>query len=452
MVEFSENTLSQLETQLDNFDSKIREQSLIELISLLNNGDIKNPVIKEVANLHCHTFFSFNGYGYSPTHLAWLAKKNGIKFMGVVDFDVLDAVDEFLNACEVCGIRGTAGMETRVYIPEFETREINSPGEPGVLYHMGTGFVRSSVPDSAIGILKNIKERASSRNLAMTARINEYLSPLHVDYETDILPLTPSGTATERHMVKVIAEKADREIDNPIAFWSSKLKIDESVIEKTYQDKNKFTNLLRSKLMKRGGVGYVQPTAASFPSIDEFHRIMQSCHALPCSAWLDGTSVGEQAIEELLTLLLEKDVAAINIIPDRNWNIADTEIKNNKIHELNKIVTLANQMDLPILVGTEMNKFGQKIVDDFETTELESVKGEFIKGANFLYGHTQLERYWGIGYNSDWSNIHFNNRKSKNMFYENAGQIIKPGLKDFSENFNNYTPKQVLDALINRGD
>ncbi len=28
-----------------------------------------------VANMHCHTFFSFNAYGHSPTSLAWLGRQ-----------------------------------------------------------------------------------------------------------------------------------------------------------------------------------------------------------------------------------------------------------------------------------------------------------------------------------------------------------------------------------------
>ena len=52
----------------------------------------------ELINLHCHTFYSYNAYGYSPTALAWLAKRNGYKALGIVDFNVLDGVDEFLTA------------------------------------------------------------------------------------------------------------------------------------------------------------------------------------------------------------------------------------------------------------------------------------------------------------------------------------------------------------------
>jgi hypothetical protein len=47
-----------------------------------------------------------------------------------------------------------------------------------------------------------------------------------------------------------------------------------------------------------------------------------ACGALPCATWLDGTSAGEQDIEELMALLIAKGAVAANIIPDRNWNIA----------------------------------------------------------------------------------------------------------------------------------
>ena len=74
-----------------------------------------------------------------------------------MDFDVLDAVDEFLNTCERLAVRGSAGIETRVYIPEFSTRETNSPGEPGVYYHMGIGFTSSQVPADVAPILADMR-------------------------------------------------------------------------------------------------------------------------------------------------------------------------------------------------------------------------------------------------------------------------------------------------------
>ena len=65
---------------------------------------------------------------------------------GVVDFDVLDALEEFLGAAKILGLKACAGLETRVFVPEFADKVINSPGEPGISYHMGVGFPSSQVP------------------------------------------------------------------------------------------------------------------------------------------------------------------------------------------------------------------------------------------------------------------------------------------------------------------
>ncbi len=112
-------TVSELEAQLENFDAAVRAAALLELVRRWQVGELTLPPQRDVANMHCHTFFSYNAYGYSPSGLAWLARKNGYRLMGIVDFDVLDAVDEFLDACDLVGVRGSAGIETRVFVPEF---------------------------------------------------------------------------------------------------------------------------------------------------------------------------------------------------------------------------------------------------------------------------------------------------------------------------------------------
>jgi len=82
--------------------------------------------------------------------------------IGTTDFDVLDALDEFREACQLLGIKGCSGLETRVYVPEFSTRVINSPGEPGISYHMGVGFPSANVFASQRKFLKGLKQTASS--------------------------------------------------------------------------------------------------------------------------------------------------------------------------------------------------------------------------------------------------------------------------------------------------
>ncbi len=417
-----------LETNLNDFDPNVRAEALQELMTLVEQGAIELPSPADVANMHCHTFFSFNGYGHSPSSLAWLAKRQGFKLMGIVDFDVLDAVDEFLAACDMVGVRGSAGIETRVFIPEFAIREINSPGEPGVCYHMGIGFTSSQAPESVASILADMRRRAEARNRDMLDRVNTYLAPLTVDYEQDVLPLTPQGNATERHMLQAYVAAAERTLANPIAFWADKLGLESGQMAALiHQGGPKFQNLMRAKLMKKGGVGYVQPGPDTFPTVEEFHRFIIACGALPCAAWLDGTSAGEQAIEELLESLISKGVVALNIIPDRNWNIADPDLKRIKVQKLYEVVELAQKLDLPLNVGTEMNAYGQKLVDDFDAPELAPVRQAFLDGAYFIYGHTVAQRALGLGYQSEWARAHLPSRRERNKFYTQVGYQVPSG-------------------------
>ena len=385
--------------------------------------------------MHCHTFFSFNGYGYSPTALAWLGKRRGFRAMGIVDFDVLDGVDEFLAACDLVGLRGSAGIETRVYLPEFATREINSPGEPGVCYQMGIGFTTARATGRAAEILADLRQRAEDRNRGLLERVNAHLHPVTLDYERDVLPLTPQGNATERHILTAYVAMAERTYPDRterIRFWAEKLGLKPAHVEALIDDTPGFKNVMRAKLMKRGGVGYVQPGPDTFPSLDEFHDMIVLCGALPCFAWLDGTSEGEQAIEELLGLMIDKGIATINIIPDRNWNIEDPDDKRVKVQNLHEIVRLAQELDLPLNVGTEMNKFGLKLVDDFDAPELAPLRQVFLDGAHFIYGHTILQRALGLGYQSEWAQAHLPTRRERNDFYTRLGYLVPPGKENLA--------------------
>lgn len=421
--------LQELENQLNDFNLQVRSAALDTLIAMAQRGLVQFAEEREVANMHCHTFFSYNGYGYSPTALAWLAKRRGYKLMGIVDFDVLDGVDEFLHACERLALRGSAGIETRAYVPEFADREINSPGEPGVYYHMGIGFTSSQVPKNdpeAQRILADMRARAERRNRDVVARVNAYLAPVTIDYEQDVLPLTPAGNPTERHICLAYVRKAAATVADPVGFWAQKLNTSPEDIAMIIDDGPKIQNLVRSRLIKRGGVGYVQPGPDTFPTVEEVNRMILACGALPCITWLDGTSEGEQAAEELFTLMIRKGAVALNIIPDRNWNIADPEDKRIKLRNLYAVVDLARELDLPINVGTEMNAYGKPLIDNFEAPELAPVRDTFLDGAYFIYGHTVLARTLGLGYQSSWAQRHFPTRRERNSFYTQFGRGMTP--------------------------
>jgi hypothetical protein len=418
--------VAELEAQLNDFDPEVRRRALDALLAQQPAA----PAPASVANMHCHTFFSFNAYGHSPTSLAWLGRQRGFALMGTVDFDVLDGVDEFLDACDRTGVRGSTGIETRVFLPEFAADEMNSPGEPGVLYHMGIGFATGRVNAQAAAILDELRGQSRLRNLDVLARVNAYLDPVVIDYERDVLPLTPLGNATERHMVVAYVQAAARLYRAParrVQFWANRLAMAEAKVAALMADMPAFQNTVRSRLMKRGGVGYVQPGHDTFPPLDKLLAMITACGALPCAAWLDGTTRGEQRMDELLDLLVRKGSVALNLVPDRNWDIADPAAKAVKLRKLYAVVELARAFDLPLNIGTEMNSYGQKLVDDFAAPELAPVRQDFLDGAYFAYGHTRLQRRLGLGYSSRWAQDQMAGRPERNRFYTEVGRLVPPG-------------------------
>ena len=98
-----------------------------------------------------------------------------------------------------------------------------------------------------------------------------------------------------------------------------------------------------------------------------------------------------------------------------------------KMQKLYEVVELAQKLDLPLNIGTEMNSYGQKLVDDFDAPEIAPLRKSFLDGAYFIYGHTVMQRALGLGYQSEWAKTHLPTRRERNVFYTQMGRIIPPG-------------------------
>lgn len=453
MAETQFATIHELETQLDSFEPGVRASALREIAGRLASGKIEVASTKQEVNLHFHTFFSYNAHGWSPSRVAWEAKKYGLAAAGIVDFDVFDGMEEFLHACETIGLRSAAAMETRVLIPEYSDRVISSPNEPGIGYYMAGGCFR--LPEqgtSADATLAAMGDMARRRNLQMLERINDYLDTVRLDYVEDVLPLTPSNNATERHMLAAYDAKARAVFTDASAlarFWAKAMGIGDDEAGALISDTPALHEKMRSKLMKFGGVGYVPPSAETFPEIRTVIEMTKGMDALPTMTWLDGTNPGEADVQALLGLMVEMGTVALNIIPDRNWNIKNPDEKRVKVENLAKAVKTARELDLPLCIGTELNKLGLPFVDDFSAPELQPYIADFLEGADFFWGHTYLARNAGIGYASDWADAHFgSNRAKKNAFYVDAGRTADPAkrLADVGA-LKQLSPIQVLRAI-----
>ena len=441
--------IEELEEKLDSFDPAERKQALLSLCEKVESGKIALPKAGTDVNLHCHTFFSYNSYGHSPSKFAWLARKAGLAVAGVVDFDVLDGLEEFLEVGRMLGLKACAGLETRVFVPEFADKVINSPGEPGISYHMGVGFPRADLEAEQKEFLIGLGKTAQQRNRLLCEQVNEYLQPVELDYEKNVLPLTPAGNATERHLCLAYARKAkelfgdDRKLAD---FWSEKLGVDASSLE--LPEGIELLNKIRDKTMKRGSVGYMVPDKGSFPLMADTNRFVLAAGGIPTMTWLDGTSESERAIEELLEVAMSSGAAAINVIPDRNY---EPGVKGEKLENLYQVVGLAEKLHLPVVVGTEMNSPGQKFVDDFNSRELSPLLRVFLKGAYIVYAHSVLQQRAGLGYTSDWAKKNFGSLAEKNEFFQKLGSSLEPQreevLADLSENA---TAQQIKERIATK--
>jgi hypothetical protein len=363
----------------------------------------------------------------------WESRKAGLEVAGSVDFDVLDAMDEMFAAGDIVGLRTNVAMETRVFAHEFADKEFSSPGEPGVLYFMGTGFTRLPEPGSAAeATLARMRAGARARNEAMLERLRPVVEPVAIDYEADVLPLAPSGNATERHMLAVLDAKAQAMFPDEgerARYWAGRTSIPADEIRALFGDAAAFRTAIRSKLMKKGGPGYKQPDESTFPPIRDVVRMTQACEAIPCSTWLDGTRAGEEDAGALADWYLELGCLAYNIVPDRNWNLTDPAERELKVRKLGEAVEAARARDLIFSVGTEMNNYGQKFVDTFEAAELAPFAADFRDGALILYGHTLLQRALGKGRMSPWARDTFGGDRARaNAFYLVVGHSGFPPL------------------------
>lgn len=416
-----------LEENLDSFDLKERKESLLKLIELSQNNEIELPPVSAYVNLHIHSFYGYNAYGYSPTKVAWLARKAGLAVAGVIDFDVLDGLEEFVEAARLLNLKMCYGIETRVFVPEFSDKEINSPGEPGIAYHIGIGISARPTSRYLQKNLTNLKECSQKRNIEVIDKVNMFFSPLILDYETDLLALTPQNNPTERHICRAYALKAQKlfpSICDLSKFWEEKLGCDTSNLD--FPDGPKLCGKIRQKTMKKGGVGYVQPDKDSFPNMADVNEFILKSGGIPTLCWHDGISEGEKEEAKLLEVAMASGVQAFSVIPNPVYTPHSPEQKLKNLHE---IVTYVDDLGLPIVSGTEMNTLGQAIIDDFSSDPLGPLAPIFLKGGHIIYAHSALQAKTGLGYTSKWASQTFTNRVEKNIFFEALGQALSPDIE-----------------------
>lgn len=408
--------------RLDSFVGAERSEALRALVA----ARAAPPRAGGNVNMHCHSFYSYNADGWSPSRIAWEASQRGLYAAGLCDFDVLDGLEEFLGAGRAVSLRTCVYVETRTFASALRDVDINSPGEHGVAYAMGAGFGRVPEQGSAEGAtLRGFRDKARERNLALISRMAASAPEVRLDYAADVLPLTPAGVATERHIVRAYVDKALhlRKTGAP-AFFAGLLGRDQAVVDRLLVDRPALEEAVRARLIKRGGLAYAQPDETWFPPLGDFTAWVTACGALPMAAWLDGTSGGEADADRFLDVMAEAGACTLNVIPDRNWNLRDPAEKERKIGKLREVVRAAGRRQMPVNIGTEMNRAGLPFADDLDGPVLREFQTAFRDGARVLVGQTLLARYAGLSYAGERARQEIGADPAvRNTFYAAAGAL-----------------------------
>ena len=258
-----------------------------------------------------------------------------------------------------------------MFVPEFATHVMNSPGEPGVSYHMGVGFPRSINHP----FLTEMRFAAEQRTRQMLVRVNAYLDPVRLDFDRDVKPLTPKGNATERHLCEAYERKACEvfpEADRRAAFWTARL-------GEAPADSAKLQGLIRAKTMKQGGVGYVAPDSGSFPDMAKMNRFV-----IEAGAHSDHDLARRHERRRTADGGVDRDRQILGRRGAQHHSRPQLHARASKTAGC-RISTTSSRwprnISFPIIVGTEMNAPGQKFVDVFASAELKPLAPAFLRGA-----------------------------------------------------------------------
>ncbi len=417
---------------LNSLNTDERRSSLLEAVDSFQQGLVVRPQDTGWVNVLARTFFSYSADDSSPSRLAWEAVIRGLSVIGCCDRDNLGALGEMFAAGDALGVRTTVSLETKAFVESYADREIGFPGEPGFVRAFGVGFSKVPPLDCEHGrLIARLPAMARERNQRMIDCINPKLAPVQVEYQEDVLPLTPAGNASSQHLAAAYANKAEAifsELHDRAVFWSDVLGRSPTDIEPLLDDRIGFLDELSDKLLRMSVESRTDAASEDYVGIAEFFGAASASGAIPCLSWRDGELAGEAEPEKLLDDAMKWGARAVALTPDRNWNIPDLAEKSRKIAALDRMVQAARARDLPLLVGSRMNGPRQKFVDSFDAPEISAYFRDFTDSAFWLYGHTTLERAAGLGLTSAWAKKQFkNDRAAANAFYLEVGKKAQPG-------------------------
>ena len=325
--------------RLNDPDLSVRLDTLSEIDTRTQKGELPAPPQTPFVNNHIHTTYSFSPY--SPTMALYRAWQSGLKTAGIMDHDSVGGAREFLRAGEILHMPVTTGMELRVQMAHtpLGMRRLNNPDQVGVAYVAMHGIPHDAY-DTIASFMAPYRAARNRRNQIMVERLNDLLSPLglEISFENDVLPLSlynAGGSVTERHLLFALAKKICARFDDPAALCTflqtdMALLLSEKVRENLMQNDPAYTAYDVLGVLKSELIGKIYVDAhEELPRVEDFVALCRETGAISAYAYLGdvgdsvtGDKKAQQFEDAYLPLLFDtiKNLGfqAVTYMPTRN--------------------------------------------------------------------------------------------------------------------------------------
>ncbi|NOZ63788.1 MAG: PHP domain-containing protein [Caldiserica bacterium] len=341
-------------------------------------------------NLHVHTPYSFSFFASIPS-LVEKAAEEKIVALGINDFYTTEGYDEFTEECLRKNIYPVYGLEVIAVNLEDKKNGIlwNDPNNPGRIYLCGKGLLYPQERnDWVVSIINRIKDCSQKRMKKMVEKVSDFFARksinIPLNYE-QIKDSTPSGWVRERHIAREIYASISENKEEK-AKLCQLLGIEETA--------GSIAEQLRGKLLKFGGVAYVEEDNDAFLSPEEARQVFLNSGGIPVYPVLsDGAPVltdKEKSPNRLSKELKKMGYWMAEFIPPRN---------SSKV--LKKYVKALREEEIVVTCGTEHNSLkgglltplpkGMQYMDE-ELTEI------FWEGCCIVAAHQYLRKVGEEGF------------------------------------------------------
>ncbi len=306
-------------------------------------------------NGHFHTPFSFSAFSEIRQALA-MAKKEGVKVLGINDFYTTDGYDEFNDLAKEYHIFPLFNIEFMSLQKDLQADgiRVNDPNNPGRTYFSGKGLKYPVLMNAEmIEQLLGIQEESNQQTAQMVEKLNVLLEEIGAGFSfcyKSMMKKYAKNLLRERHIAKalreMVSEKFATEAEQK-AFYEKLFS--GKAAKSAMTDYVGIENEIRGNLLKSGGRAFVPENDKAFLSLEQVIQFIVKAGGIPCYPVLLDNPKGEFTdfegdFEKLYEKLVSKNVYSLELIPSRN---------NPKIME--EFVNFFNDKGFVITFGTEHN-------------------------------------------------------------------------------------------------